>query len=62
MAAKTHKKRQPGAFGAVETLPSGRHRARYRGRMTLLSGLFRRLLTDPGQAVVDLDDDGDGIL
>lgn len=31
MAAKTHKKRQPGAFGAVETLPSGRHRARYRG-------------------------------
>jgi integrase len=25
------KKRQPGAFGAVETLPSGRHRARYRG-------------------------------
>ena len=25
------KKRQPGTFGAVETLPSGRHRARYRG-------------------------------
>jgi integrase len=25
------KKRQPGAFGAVEMLPSGRHRARYRG-------------------------------
>ena len=28
MARKT---RQAGAFGAVETLPSGRHRARYRG-------------------------------
>jgi integrase len=27
----TRKKRAPGAFGAVETLPSGRHRARYRG-------------------------------
>ena len=27
----TRKKRQPGTFGAVETLPSGRHRARYRG-------------------------------
>lgn len=25
------KKRKPGTFGAVETLPSGRHRARYRG-------------------------------
>lgn len=25
------KKRTPGTFGAVETLPSGRHRARYRG-------------------------------
>jgi integrase len=25
------KKRQPGTFGTVETLPSGRHRARYRG-------------------------------
>lgn len=31
MAPKKRKKRQPGAFGAVETLPSGRHRARYRG-------------------------------
>lgn len=31
MAAKARKKRQPGAFGTVETLPSGRHRARYRG-------------------------------
>jgi len=27
----TRKKRAPGTFGAVETLPSGRHRARYRG-------------------------------
>ncbi len=27
----TRKKRTPGTFGAVETLPSGRHRARYRG-------------------------------
>lgn len=28
---KSRKKRQPGAFGAVEALPSGRYRARYRG-------------------------------
>jgi integrase len=27
----TRKQRTPGTFGAVETLPSGRHRARYRG-------------------------------
>jgi integrase len=27
----TRKKRTPGTFGTVETLPSGRHRARYRG-------------------------------
>lgn len=27
----TRKARTPGTFGAVETLPSGRHRARYRG-------------------------------
>ncbi|ULP45946.1 tyrosine-type recombinase/integrase [Mycolicibacter virginiensis] len=31
MAATTRKKRAPGTFGTVETLPSGRHRARYRG-------------------------------
>lgn len=31
MAPKKRKQRQPGTFGAVETLPSGRHRARYRG-------------------------------
>lgn len=31
MTAPRRKKRTPGAFGAVETLPSGRHRARYRG-------------------------------
>jgi len=31
MATAKRKKREPGAFGTVETLPSGRHRARYRG-------------------------------
>ena len=31
MAPKKRKQRQPGTFGAVETLPSGRYRARYRG-------------------------------
>lgn len=31
MPPKKRKKRQPGTFGAVETLPSGRIRARYRG-------------------------------
>lgn len=31
MPPKKRKKRQPGTFGAVETLPSGRLRARYRG-------------------------------
>lgn len=31
MAPKKRRARQPGTFGAVETLPSGRHRARYRG-------------------------------
>ena len=31
MALNKRKRRTPGTFGAVETLPSGRHRARYRG-------------------------------
>lgn len=31
MTPAKRKKRTPGAFGTVETLPSGRHRARYRG-------------------------------